>query len=50
MNSVGAADRGCVLELQGTALQHLAQTQDLRSNESRSLGERQGLGGIDHIG
>jgi len=49
VDSVGAADRGSVLELPGAPLQHLAKFRQVVANDGRRLLHQQRLRGVNHV-
>jgi len=50
VDTVGAADGGGVLELDGTGAEDVSKTHDAGADEGGGLGESEGLGGVDDVG
>src|ERR1700722_13119289 len=50
MDTVGAADDGGVLELEGTAFERVCEGDDARADDGGGFFELQGLRGVDDVG
>src|SRR6185437_10062580 len=49
VDAVGAADDGCVLELEGAALEHFEQADDAGVDDGRGFFELECLRGVDDV-